>query len=219
MNAVMKEGCLGYPDNYVIREDPDKQIDVWAKLLPELDARKIIGMLPYSISCGAEDCFVIPKWQSFSPSLAEASEFMLSCLGIEARNVPLGELEQAERTESMLSDISKFQKGHFWLIPAQFGLYRRGESTEQVKKSYGENEFGLDLYLTAACLVSHPERLTGGQWELGINCPGNQDLILSKGGYPKTPYFYSFSRRRVCDLMFSRPNKRFGSATGFFPSS
>lgn len=89
MNAVMKEGCLGYPDNYVIREDPDKQIDVWAKLLPELDARKIIGMLPYSISCGAEDCFVIRNGNHFLHPLLKHPSSCLAAWASKQEMYPL----------------------------------------------------------------------------------------------------------------------------------
>mgnify|MGYP001567943536 CR=1 FL=1 len=212
-------GCLEYPAGYVIREKPENQIAAWTNFLPKLDAGEIFRMLPYPRQLGVEEIFIVPKPHVFASSLGSATRFVLNCIGIDAGKIPVGVLERSERTESALYVFSKIWRGDFWLIPAQLGFCRRGESMKQVRRSYADKEFGFDLYLATACLVSHSGRLTGEQWELGIDCPGNNNYIVN-GFLPKAPCFQSFSGRRACNLnIVVRPNARFGSATGFLPSS
>lgn len=220
MNANQKSSCLKYPAEYVAREHPDKQIAIWAKFLPRLDAVEIHRMLPYPMSKGVEDCFIVPKPRAVAPSFAESVWFMLNCAGIDAREIPPDVLaECSSRTREAMSIFSRAWRGDFWLVPGQLGFYRRGESMKRVRGSYAENEFGFDIYLNAAALVSHPGRLTGEQWELGVNCPGNNNYTVN-GSLPKAPCLESFAGRRACNLNIAiRSNPRFGSATGFIPKS
>jgi len=208
---------LRYPKRYV-PVSPEKQIQHFEKLLNgRLDASGVMRLLPYAIRRPAENWFVAPKLGLFK-AYEEAVDFMLSARGVilrERQALIYEKPQQLERTKNALRQLGEAQEGDFWFFPAQLGFLHRQASAEEVRSNYGEKEFGLDVYLAAACLVSHGERLTGDQTELGINCPGNED---HKGGIPKIPGFNSFEGRVRCLLnRTNEPNPSYGSATGFLP--
>ncbi len=210
---------LGYPRTYV-RVPVDAQVSILKKILPYLDGEEVISRLPWNTPNGIDDFFVIPDDRRVGKSLAEATAFMLYYLGIDTKHVPLDELEREERTVQALRVMRRLYRGDFWLIPGQLGRFYAGVCVEKTRRNLEKNEFGLDFYLSAAALVTHPGRLTGESGELGIDCSGNADF--NGNGSPKIPCLnsfldYSVRRRRCLMRKVSEPDRSYGPATGFIP--
>ncbi len=163
-----------------------------------------------------DNWFVVPKWRAIAGTLPQATIFMARAVEVDPRTFlegySLGKLEQSERTREALKVFDECQNGDFWVIPAQLGFFYRGESPADSIEKMSIVEFGFDLYLSLAVLVSHRGRLNGED-ELGINCAGND--ILTGYGEPKVPCINSFLGRIRCLLnRIAEPNPRYGSATG-----
>ena len=163
-----------------------------------------------------DNWFVIPKWRAVAETLPKAIAFMARALEVESKSFlegySLDKLEQSERTREALEVFSENQEGDFWVISAQLGFFYRGESPASSLEKMPAVEFGFDLYLALAALVSHRGRLIGGD-ELGINCVGNESL--SEYGSPKVPCLSSSLGKMRCLMnRVSEPNPRYGSATG-----
>lgn len=207
----------------------EEQIEVFRKkFYAGLDGEKILrfgseliatAIMPYvGDKPMAEDWFVIPKPSAIGNSVVEATELLLGRMGIgRDYTTDIHAIKRSERTQKSLDHFTRFQLGgDFWVIPAQLGHFREGESVQDSRNKYYNNEFGLDAYLVAACLFTHRGRLTGEPGQLGINCLGNDDL--NGRGEPKVPCFNNSPTTSKVRCQMSRVaeiNPRYGSATGF----
>ncbi|GEM_PF-6366995 len=223
--VIGKPPALRYPRTYV-RRSIESQIADFQKLISKkLDAEPLLNNLdlfadiPQRPEDKAEldNWFVVPKWRAIAGSLPQATIFMARAVEVDPKTFlegyPLGKLEQSERTWEALKVFDECQSGDFWVIPAQLGFFYRGESPAGSIEKMPLVEFGFDLYLTLAALVSHKGRLNGGEDQLGINCPGNKHL--NGRGEPRVPCINSSLGRVRCLLnRTAEPNPRYGSATG-----
>ena len=123
---------------------------------------------------------------------------------------------QTHRTSYLMEEIQKHQPGSIIIVECQLGMINRFASVQNARKSFKENEFGLNSFQVLCILITHPEFLDNKN-NLGVDCAGdqfspiNEDRLFSYvPGVCINKGEVKLIKRHITDI-----SDRFGSATGF----
>lgn len=229
---------ISYPLSYKAK-DIEHQLDILERLWPNLDtghARALAERLrkrPHSPKwIEAPFCIVDPN---FFGSYAEAVMAVLDALVRERsgyrtsvedrlREVYLEGrdlhkcVKLSRRTQQSHDALRRTQKGTVWIVYGQFGWHHRSLSVEEVRKSYGEHEYGFGLLEACCMLLTHRRRLVNSR-ALQIECPGDKFRPRRGTDFTDAAFMHVHGGRLsvdVCDA--SIPSKRAGSLTGIIPT-
>ena len=166
-----------YPSDYKPKKLVE-QIEILQNFFPNLTFTDESAISRATIP-NTEGWFVIPKWQLIAGTYNKAVERILNLIREQRKfyNWCKDELKECQCTTEKLEkfwQLSKWQQGDIYIIPAQFGLSYKGKSISCVRQIFANNnEFGLGAFETACMLLTHPERLTSCD-DLWILCPGDE---------------------------------------------
>lgn len=136
------------------------------------------------------------------------------------------------RTAFALAKLEATIEGDFLIIPVQTGLVHRGESArysldhlEERRTEKGAHifEYGLDPYMMACILLTHPERAhhpdDSPRQDLGVRAIGSQRCSWPGSAFEEVPHWsWNVPRRVVLDeSWFSHADAAFGGASAFLP--
>ena len=212
-----------YPKGYKVKGIAE-QISILRQLFPGIGfADEKIAEHPLP-PC-AEGWFAIPKWQMIAPTYGEAVEKVLEALASRRkfcnyRNGQLGpkHLRQRTRAVSMFQNLSDKQKdSDILVVPAQFGLYRKGRSVRRARKVFVGDEFGLGVFAVGIMMLTHPERLV--RWEqLHVDCSGDEFALGADGDFSSALAFYfDKGMLRLDAYWHGGVVEHYGSASAFVP--
>ncbi len=146
----------------------------------------------------AEGWFTIPKWQTVAPTYGEAVEKVLAMIkndrGGKFHNYREGQLgpdrlRQSAKSANVFEMLASEQKDHdILVVPAQFGIHRRGRSVRRAREVFASNESGLGAFATSIMLLTHPERLQHYD-DLWIDCAGDEYAPGADGVFSHAPFF------------------------------
>lgn len=181
---------------------------------------------------GAEKLFLIPKWEKIFPAYGESIQNVFNLLKQERGGAfqsykicgdRLGprSLRQSAKLLNVWRKLSDEQGDHaILLVPAQFGLWRRGYSVHQARDAMDTNECGLGAFAIGAMLLTHPERLRHYD-DLWIDCAGEDFAPLAGKVFSRSPYFrfyrhhgggIRFGARELDEIFYP-----YGAASMFLP--
>lgn len=219
------ESPYGYFSGYTPKSISE-QINRLRQLFPGLGtANEQLAEQP--LPTYAEGFFAIPRWEKIAPTYNEAVENILALIS-ETRSGKLtnylsGELgpqylRQHARTVTMFQKLSEQQKDHDLLVvPAQFGLRRRGRSIRRAREVFMVNEFGLGAFAVGIMLLTHPGRLQHFD-DLWIDCAGDEYAPDDNGKFSETPCFdFDDGEVEFGTYGVDSARGRYGSASGFLP--
>lgn len=181
-----------YPKNYQVKNIED-QIQLISSVFGlYLTYAKIFSknLKKLTKAKGPEAYFAIPKISAvagkYFPEIKDEKEkyynvtnFILSLLAkslglsLENKEEILKKCSMSKKTSEKLLELESIQEGDILIIPAQFGKYHAGKTTDEAISTFADNEFGLDIYILGCMLLTHPERKPNCK-ELSICCTGNE---------------------------------------------
>jgi hypothetical protein len=209
-----------YPSDYQVKPLVE-QHTLLLRYFPQLrDRGAVFSPLPR----GAEGYFAIPRWEKIAPTYGEALEKVFVALNNSRsgkihnyRDGKLGPdyLREEKQSRMMWERLASQQGADIIVVPAQFGMFHRGQSVRRARESVWENEFGLGAYHVAIMLLTHPERLATGN-ELWVYAPGDEYSYRADGQFELAPIFYFRSGEIGFDVIwFDGAYDFYGSASGF----
>jgi hypothetical protein len=218
----------GYLSGYAAPKLLEEQITRLKELFPELaqsTADLSIGSQP--VPPNAEGYFVIPRWQLFGKTYAEAVQKVLDKIKDVRQgafhNFRNGQIDDAhlrlhQKTADALEALSKDQPGHDLLVlAAQFGLRHAGRSVRRARVVMTGNEFGLDSFAIGIMTLTHPIRLENVD-DLWIDCPGAEFSPDGGGDFSESPCFEFYDGEVWFDTHdVDDADAYYGSASGFLP--
>ena len=222
------ESQYTYPPEYSLKSLP-QQIEVLLKHFPDLKVEKTLEfidkVLPtLKLPDGAEGCFAIPSWEKIAPTYHAAVQRILSVLASARkfhnyRENQLDEkhLRQHARTIAYLAKLAEGQNGDILIIPAQFGMKHRGESTRRARETFRFDEFGFGWFAVGCMYLTHPDRAVRFE-ELDTDCPGDEFSDEAVGDFSSAPRFVFHSGQlKTGSLDVSIAYDGYGSVSGFLP--
>ncbi|OGG41808.1 hypothetical protein A2837_01170 [Candidatus Kaiserbacteria bacterium RIFCSPHIGHO2_01_FULL_46_22] len=177
---------------------------------------------------GADGAFLIPRFETFSPSYNEALKMLLDKLekrydgnfyNYQKYSFGKGELRQSVRSENAWRRLGRKQKSNVILLPAQTGIKYRGHSTRLSREKFAHNEFGLGAFAGGIILLTHPERFpefVEDNNDLWIDFAGDEYAPDADGVFSCAPVFRF--RKKQLEFDFRRTNiaaVSYGSASAF----
>jgi hypothetical protein len=163
-----------------------------------------------SLPEGADNWFVIPRWQMFAKTYPQALQIILDKIklchpGFSWVWDGYANIFQTEKTAMSLQAISYQQDSpDFLIVACQLGKKYRSVNPEELL--FEDNEFGLDSFSLAVIALTHLIFSLGSY----ITCPG--DRLLLDGRKPLIP---SFSFYGVRGQETNHVSPYHGLATGF----
>jgi hypothetical protein len=213
-------GYLGYQP-----KDVSEQVNILRELFPELGERNI-RFAEREPPNGMESYFAIPRWQKIAKTYQEAILKVFTQLKKQRQGKfhnyldgQLGpdRLRQSARSVATWKKLGAGQKGDILVIPAEFGIRHRGQSTRRARAVMdGSDEFGLGVFAVGIMLLTHPQRLK--LYALLIDCAGDechdpQDSVP----FGRVPYFgYDGGDLEFATHRADHINVEYGSASGWF---
>src|SRR3989344_3062574 len=194
-----EQSICGYPSNYrplPIRDQIFKVSDTFSlspkRALKFIDSDEFKSPLPP----GAESWFAFPAWQSLAPTYDRAVHVALSKIGQTWEYSLAVRLKDATKTYQLIQKwrsikfwkkIRERQGGDIVLLPAQFGMLHRGESSQPGRLQLANNEFGLGVFATSVMIFNHLRYRFSLCKDLYATCcgDGHGSRVLSK-----TPHFH-----------------------------
>lgn len=177
-----------------------EQIETLRKHFPELKVEKTLEFIEKVLPTlelpeGAENWFAIPRWQKIASTYNAAFERLVGIIASTRkfknwREGQLGpkNLKQHARTIAYLEKLAQGQEGDILIVPAQFGMKHRGESSRRAREVFQINEFGLGAFGVGCMLITHPDRAV--RWEeLDMDCPGDEFSPDAVGRFSGAPVF------------------------------
>jgi hypothetical protein len=213
-----------YPHMFMWQDIPT-QIARLEQLFPGIGTCVLSSLTRRAMPLGAEGLYMIPHWKVFSETYVGACNHVIqkfqsewpgfvNCLG----NIVAENLRQSSLTQNRFDRLVAQQRPcQLIVVPAQFGLRRRGQTAHDVRYGLTRKEFGLGLFHVAIMILTHPTRMKPGH--LGVDCIGDEyDDPHSDGAYDKTPGFWSDPYTGALTLDSGSvldPSEFTGAGTGF----
>ena len=216
---------FAYPGDYRVKPLAE-QLAVLLDHFPQLrEGRAAFGRAALApLPQEAEGYFAIPRWEKIAPTYGEALEKVFDALYNSRlarfhnyRDGKLGHdyLREEKQSRVKWERLASRQSADIIVVPAQFGMYHRGQSIRRTRESLWENEFGLGAYHVAIMLLTHPERLATGN-ELWIYAPGDEYSYRADGQFELAPVFYFRGGEIGFDVIwFDGAYEFYGAASGF----
>lgn len=183
-----------YPTSYRVRP-VEAQVTALRKIFP--GAGKCLERLArHTLPDGAEDWFVIPRWQAVAHTYGEAVAKMIEALSESRRfsnrileRIGPEFLRQSERTALAERILANQQpECNLLVIAAQFGLLYRGCSARRARVLMATNEFALGTFAVGCMLLTHPERLSHVDTVM-LDCGGDEYSLRGDGCFDRVPLF------------------------------
>jgi hypothetical protein len=174
-----------YPRGYSV-----KSIYEQARVLREYfsTVKYVMRGLPVPIlPGGTEGWFAIPDWHVIGITYNDAVSAVIEALDcrlhgkfinfLDEKQLGSKYLREYPRKQKFFAKVAQQQKEHdvnIWLIPAQFGIRFRGDSSRRAAllMEQFKCEYPLGVFEIGVMLLTHPERLRGEN-PLFINCAGD----------------------------------------------
>jgi hypothetical protein len=172
---------------------------------------------------GAEDWFVIPRWQHVAHTYGEAVQKVIDLLAVHRRfsnritdRLSPTFLRQCERTALAERIIAEQQHDHEMLvIAAQLGLLYRGCSARRARVLMAANEFAMGAFAVGCLLLTHPERLSHLD-TLMLDCGGDEYSLRGDGSFDRVPLFdFDLGGIEFSVFYEDRARNLWGTPTGF----
>jgi hypothetical protein len=125
-------------------------------------------------------------------------------------------LRQSERSQMAENILAEQQTGNdILVVGAQAGMLHRGASARRTRVVAAGNEFGLGVFALASILLTHPERLCGGD-VLMIDCCGDEYSMRGDRAFDRVPLFdYDIGGVEFSIFYEDQARNLSGAPTGF----